>query len=387
MTPVVLDHVRINPAYIAPPSASATQMAVGFGRLLRAAGLRVSPDVVIRYGEALCLVGLEHRDAVYWCGRATLIHRPEDIEIYDRAFAVWWERRSMPVSMEDQAAQHVTLATDDEDVAGDDDSAERQDDDSIELRFSATEVLSAKDFSTCTAEELDELHRLMADLKLVGATKRSRRMTASKRPTQHPNVRRTVRAALRTGGEPIHRRFEQPSQRPRRLVLLVDVSGSMEPYARALVRFAHAALLARSKVEVFALGTRLTRITRELSSRDLDRALSDAAKRVEDWSGGTRLGDGLALFNDRWGQRGMARGAVVVVLSDGWDRGDPAVMAEQMARLDRVAHRVVWVNPLKATPGYSPLARGMAAALPYIDDFIEGHSLDALKQVARAVSR
>jgi uncharacterized protein len=368
--------------------ATPTQMAVGFGRLLRASGLRVSPDVVVRYAEALALVGLDDRDAVFWSGRATMIHRPEDIALYNSAFAVWWERRSVPISMDNPVEQHVTLATDDDAEPPTGGEADRDDgDDRIELRFSALEVLSAKDFAACTVDELDELHRLMAELKLVGATKRSRRMTSAKRATSHPNVRRTVRAALRTGGEPIHRQFEKPSQRPRRLVMLVDVSGSMEPYARALVRFAHAALLARAKVEVFALGTRLTRITRELSSRDLDRALADAATRVEDWSGGTRLGDGLAMFNDRWGQRGMARGAVVVVLSDGWDRGDPAVMAEQMARLDRVAHRVVWVNPLKASPGYSPLARGMAAALPYIDDFIEGHSLDALREVARAVSR
>jgi uncharacterized protein len=370
-----------------PAMATPTQMSVGFGRLLRLSGVRVSPDVVVRYGEALALVGLNDRDNVYWAGRATLIHRPEDIDTYDRAFAVWWERRSMPITVEDSVEQHITLATDDDEPPPSDEASGRDDDETIELRFSAVEVLSAKDFASCTIDELDELHRLMAELKLVGATKRSRRLVHAKRSTNRPDVRRTVRTALRTGGEPIHRRFDRPSQRPRRLVLVVDVSGSMEPYARALVRFAHAALLARAKVEVFALGTRLTRITRELSSRDLDRALADAAKRVDDWSGGTRLGDGLTIFNDRWGQRGMARGAVVVVLSDGWDRGEPAVMAEQMARLQRVAYRVVWVNPLKATPGYSPLARGMAAALPYIDEFIEGHSLDALREVARAVSR
>jgi uncharacterized protein with von Willebrand factor type A (vWA) domain len=195
-----------------------------------------------------------------------------------------------------------------------------------------------------------------------------------------------VRHALRAGGEPMRRAFSEAGERPRRLVLLLDVSGSMEPYARALIRFVHAAVAGRTKVEAFALGTRLTRITRELSTHDPDAAVTRAAAAVTDWSGGTRLGDGLRQFNDEWGQRGMARGAIVVVLSDGWDRGDPAVMAEQMARLSRVAYRVVWVNPLKASPGYAPLAQGMAAALPYIDEFVEGHSLESLETLAAVVA-
>ena len=161
----------------------------------------------------------------------------------------------------------------------------------------------------------------------------------------------------------------------------------MEPYARALVRFLHAAVVGRGRVEAFAMGTRLTRITRELSSRDPDAAIAAAAHRVVDWSGGTRLGEAIREFNDRWGVRGMARGSIVVILSDGWDRGDPDVLAEQMARLGRVAYRVVWVNPLKASPDFAPLARGMAAALPYVDEFVEGHSLASLEHLAEVVSR
>jgi hypothetical protein len=175
--------------------------------------------------------------------------------------------------------------------------------------------------------------------------------------------------------------------RPRRVVLLCDVSGSMEPYARALLRFLHVAVAGRSRVEAFALGTRLTRLTRELATRDPDAALAAAASRVVDWSGGTRLGEGLREFNDRWGVRGMARGAVVVVLSDGWDRGDPDVLADEMARLARVAHRVVWVNPLKASPDYAPLARGMAAALPHVDDFVTGHSVAALEELVEVIAK
>jgi uncharacterized protein with von Willebrand factor type A (vWA) domain len=227
----------------------------------------------------------------------------------------------------------------------------------------------------------------MSQLRLVGSPRRSLRLTQSAASTRRPDLRRTVRAAMRAGGEPMRRHHLQPSTRHRRLVLLLDVSGSMEPYARALIRFVHAAVAGRQKVEAFALGTRLTRLTRELSSRDPDEALSNAATRVSDYGGGTRLGDGLRVFNDEWGQRGMARGAIVVVLSDGWDRGDPDVLAEQMQRLHRVAHRVIWVNPLKVTPGYAPLARGMAAALPHVDAFVEGHSIEAIEELAAEIGR
>jgi uncharacterized protein with von Willebrand factor type A (vWA) domain len=171
------------------------------------------------------------------------------------------------------------------------------------------------------------------------------------------------------------------------VVLICDVSGSMDPYARAMLRFLHAAVAGRSRVEAFALGTRLTRITKELSSRDPDAALARASRAVADWSGGTRLGDGLRAFNDTWGVRGFARGSVVVILSDGWDRGDPDVLAEQMARLARVAHRIVWVNPLKSSPGYAPLARGMAAALPFVDEFVEGHSLESLEKLVEVIAK
>jgi uncharacterized protein with von Willebrand factor type A (vWA) domain len=227
----------------------------------------------------------------------------------------------------------------------------------------------------------------MTRLRLLGSPRRSLRLAATGDRTRRPDLRRTVRAALRAGGEPMRRHWREPTTRHRRLVLLLDVSGSMEPYARALARFLHAAVVSRTRVEAFALGTRLTRITRELESHDPDEAMRNAARRVVDWSGGTRLGEQIGRFNDEWGVRGMARGAVVVILSDGWDRGDPDALAEQMARLRRVAHRIVWVNPLKASEGYAPLARGMAAALPYVDDFVEGHSVAALESLAEVIAR
>jgi uncharacterized protein with von Willebrand factor type A (vWA) domain len=209
----------------------------------------------------------------------------------------------------------------------------------------------------------------------------------SSRQGARPDLRETIRSSLRSGGEPIRRHWQENDERLRRLVLILDVSGSMEPYARALLRFVQAAVAGRQKVEAFAVGTRLTRITRELGSRDPDKALQLAATRVVDWSGGTRLGECLRHFNDQWGVRGMARGAIVVILSDGWDRGDPVVLAEQMKRLQRVSHRTIWVNPLKVSPGYAPLARGMAAALPFVDNFVEGHSVEAMEELTQVIGK
>jgi uncharacterized protein with von Willebrand factor type A (vWA) domain len=374
----------------AAPASDAARLGVAFARLLRAAGLTVPVGCVLTFTDALGEVGIGDRDAVYWAGRATLVRRPEDHAVYDKAFAVFWERRQATLD-EGPAPDplRITLAVD-AGPEGDDagpDEAEASDDPTITLRFSATEILRNKDFATYTSDELHEARRLMADLRLAGSLRRCRRMVPSKRTRGRPDLRRTVRVALRAGGEPVRRVHLEQGERPRRLVLLLDVSGSMEPYARALLRFVQAAVAGRQRVEAFALGTRLTRMTRELSARDPDVALAKAARTVHDWSGGTRLGEGLRVFNDQWGVRGMARGAIVVILSDGWDRGDPDVLAEQMQRLQRVAHRVVWVNPLKVTPGYAPLARGMAAALPYVDEFVEGHSLAALEQLAEVISR
>ncbi|MDP9397063.1 MAG: VWA domain-containing protein, partial [Actinomycetota bacterium] len=197
--------------------------------------------------------------------------------------------------------------------------------------------------------------------------------------------RRTVRATLQRGGEPDLRHHGR-TRRPRRLVLLLDVSGSMTPYADVLLRFAHVAARRRAGAEVFTLGTRLTRVTRDIHGTDADTCLAAVAAAVPDWSGGTRLGELLKAFLDRWGQRGTARGAVVVVASDGWERGDASLLGEQMARLHRLAHRVVWVNPHKGKAGYAPLTAGMAAALPHVDRFVEGHTLAALERLAEVLS-
>jgi hypothetical protein len=367
------------------------RVAVAFTRVLRRGGIDVPVGSTILFAEALRHLGAAQRDAVYWAGRATLVKRPEDIDAYDRAFAAFWREATGGPELPKLPPTVVTLAFDSGDGAPTDDAtaddAGVRDAPVIAVRWSAAEVLRHRDFAAYSPQEFDEARRLMADLRLAGALRPSRRRRPARRARGTPDVRRTVRASLRHGGEPVHRAFLAPRETPRRLVLLLDVSGSMEPYARAFVRFLHAAVVSRRRVEAFAVGTRLTRVTRELSSRDPDAAIRAAAGRVADWSGGTRLGEGLRAFNDGWGVPGMARGAVVVIVSDGWDRGVPEVLAEQMRRLARVAHRVVWVNPLKASPGYAPLAQGMAAALPYVDEFVEGHSLEALERVAEVIGR
>jgi uncharacterized protein with von Willebrand factor type A (vWA) domain len=366
----------------------AEHLPVAFARVLRASGLDVPVGSVVAYAAALGRVGLDRQESVYWAGRATLIRRLEDVAAYDRVFAAFWLGR-IAVAKGQVPAVHVTLALDEgEEGGGREGDEERGEEDlTLAVRYSRTEVLRHKDFAYCTPEELEEAYRMMEGVRLRASPRRSRRRVAARHRGKRPDLRRTVRQALKAGGEPLHREWSEPGVRPRRVVLLCDISGSMEPYARALIRFLHVAVAGGPKVEAFTLGTRLTRVTKELSQHDPDVALTRAAHSVADWSGGTRLGEGLAAFNDRFGVRGMARGAVVVILSDGWDRGDPRVLAREMARLSRVAHRVVWVNPLKASPGYAPLARGMAAALPYVDEFVEGHSLASLEGLVEVVSR
>lgn len=368
------------------PRGTADGLVVAFARVLRGAGLDVPLDAVLACNAALGLTGVADRAATYWAMHATLVRRHEDTPTFDRAFAAFWDARDAepPAPAEEPLA--VTLALDEGD--GSEDGADPADgrEPTLSLRFSAVEQLRTKDFARYDAHELREAQRMMRRLRLAGSPRRSMRLVPARRRGRH-DLRRTVRAALRHGGEPVRRHWREPGERLRRLVLVLDVSGSMEPYARALLRFVHAAVSGRQKVEAFTLGTRLTRITHEMATRDPDRALDRTAGQVRDWSGGTRLGECLRRFNDEWGVRGMARGAIVVVLSDGWDRGEPGLLADQMRRLSRVAHRIVWVNPLKVTPGYAPLARGMAAALPWVDDFVEGHSVEAMERLAAVISR
>ena len=365
------------------------ELAVGLVTTLRREGVAVPTGATVTYARALTAAGATP-SGTYWAGRATLVRRPEDVAAYDRAFGQVFGGVDPTVDIGVPRRVEVRLEVDDDRADGaDGPTAEPPPGDTQTLRWSAAEVLRHRDLAACTPDELAQAHRLMADLRVRAVRRPSRRRRPTRARRGAPDLRGTVRRSLRTGGEVLHPARTEPGERPRRLVVLVDVSGSMEPYARALTRFAHAAVAARrrGRVEVFALGTRVTRITRELATHDPDRALRRATDAVTDWSGGTRLGEGMRRFNELWGVRGLARGAVVVILSDGWDRGDPAVLGAELARLRRVAHRVVWVNPLKASPGYAPLAGGMAAALPHVDDFVEGHSVASLEALAEVVAR
>jgi uncharacterized protein with von Willebrand factor type A (vWA) domain len=255
------------------------------------------------------------------------------------------------------------------------------DEEPLPAAYSADELLLHKDFATYTAAERVLARALLARLARRGPRRRSRRTRATRRRGEVHDPRATLRAALRSGGEPAVRRYRSPRVKTRPLVLVVDVSGSMQPYARMLLQYAQACVTARRRVEAFALGTRLTRITRELSGRDPDRALARAAARVVDLGGGTRIGAALGELNRVHGRR-LGRGAVVVILSDGWDRGDPVQLAAEMARLRRTAYRLVWMNPLAAAPAYEPLTQGMRAALPHADDLLPGNSLASLAALA-----
>ena len=367
-------------------TAMGDQGLLGLVELLRTAGLSVPVGNLVSFVEAVGIAGGDLR-SIYWCGRATLTHSPMDIELYDRVYRHWILGTEIGLT-EMVASVPESLVVDDDGVTDEEqpESADVETDDSTVLRFSRTETLRSMDFAELDFEERSEVDRLIADMRLNAMTRRSRRRRPSKRATGIPDLRRTVRESLRTGGEPINRRTLQRTHVARRVVIIADISGSMASYSRSLIRYAHAAVSARSQVEAFALGTRLTRLTRELDTRDPDKALQRASDSVADWSGGTRLGEGLRQFNDQWGTKGMARGSIVVILSDGWDRGEPEQLAIEMARLSRVAHRIIWVNPLKASDGYAPLARGMAAALPFVDEFIEGHSLASLDRLSSIVS-
>lgn len=373
-------------------SSVAARIAVAFARVLRGAGIDVPVGSTVAFASALAAVGADRAAGAYWAGRATLLRRPEDRPVYDQAFAAFFGDGAGPPARA-EVVRPIELQVD----AGDDDPSNGDGDGDDEaaagdvraVRWSRIEQLRHKDLAACTTDELAEAHRLMAALKVRAAVRPSRRRRPDARHRGPIDLRRTVRDTLRRGGETLRPATTRAGERHRRLVVLLDVSGSMAPYARALARFAHAAVAgrARGRVEVFTLGTRLTRVTRALATRDPDEALARAGAAVPDWDGGTRLGDSLRRFNDEWGVRGIARGAVVVVLSDGWDRGDPEALGEQVARLRRVAHRLVWVNPLKASPGYAPLARGMAAALPHVDEFVEGHSIASLDALVEVVAR
>ncbi|MQA77604.1 MAG: VWA domain-containing protein [Streptosporangiales bacterium] len=366
------------------PDRDATEVLLGFARVLRHAGVDASPERVQTMLEAVGELRVTSASDVYWAGRVTLCAEPDDLPTYDEAFATYFGADLAPGdSAIRQAAprRETHLFGVDGDLADGDESEVDE-----TTTASSVEVLRHRDVAHLSPAERAELRRLVALLQPFAPDRVSRRNRPSHRG--RVDVPRTVRRLLRSGGEVGTLGRHTHRRKPRRLVLLVDVSGSMRPYSDALLRFAHVAVRLRpATTEVFTVGTRLTRITRELRQRDPDEALAAGSRAIPDWSGGTRLGEAFKAFLDRWGQRGTARQAVVAVFSDGWERGDADLLGEQMHRLSRLARRVVWVNPHKGKEGFAPLTAGMVAALPYVDELVAGHSLAALEQVVAALGR
>lgn len=360
----------------------------GFARALRAAGVAADRARLTTALSALAELDPGMADHVYWSARIAFCSEPDDLPRFDALFDLWFRgaRPTVPgPALNAPSASELTAVARLTPSRGEDDAGDG-DDDLLRTAASDTEILRHRDVAQLSQEQREEVHRLIA--LLTPKVGRRRTLRRGPRGNERIDVRRTVRQLLRDGGEPGALLYCGRREKPRRLVLLLDVSGSMAPYADALLRFAHAAVRANpSTTEIFTLGTRLTRITRQLRLRDPDLALAAAGAAIPDWSGGTRLGDGLRAFLDLWGQRGTARGAVAVIFSDGWERGDASLLGEQMSRLARLTHRVVWVNPHRGKLGFAPVTGGMVAALPHLDELIAGHSLDSLRNLVEVIGR
>ena len=356
----------------------------GFARALHEAGLPVALDTTHLFVRAVGELDVAEPAHVYWAGRATLCHGPDDIDRYDLAFSSWFGG-DPPALIRPRGARHRTARIAPlTEPTGDRSSGDEAP--HVHLAADDTEVLRHRDIAELTASERAHLAELLTALRPEPPRRPAQRMRPHRRGPVDP--RRTLRAMITAGGETVRPPRHRHATRPRRVVLLVDVSGSMSPYADTLLRFAHVVARADpAHTEVFSLGTRLTRLTRALCARDPERALIVASNTVPDWAGGTRLGDTLGAFLDRWGRRGQARGAVVVIFSDGWERGDASLLADRMAQLRRLAHTVLWVNPHAGVDGYRPVQSGMAAALPHLDRLLAGHSLATLEQLLEEVHR
>jgi uncharacterized protein len=331
-------------------------------------------------------VDLVRQEDVYFTLRQTLVSRHDELELFDRAFTAWFLRGPVaPLVRQKDQRRFASRVARDTLESGRDDEEMPSAGDPLELGASEHELVREKDFAEMTPEEFERARKLME------AIARSRPRRTSRRRSPDPrgdalDVRRMLRRSLRTGGDPVEQPWKSRKEVPRKLVVLCDVSGSMEAYTRALLLFLHAVIRSGRGVEAFAFGTRLTRLTTELATRDPEQALDAAAGCVVDWASGTRIGASLKTFNDLWGRRALSRGAVVVIVSDGWERQDAALVGREMARLQRAAYAVVWVNPLKGNPEYQPLAGGMVAALPFVDRFVAGHNVASLEELAAVLA-
>lgn len=375
------------------PAGQLLHNLVLFGRLLRRLGIDVNPGRMIDLVKALEFVNIANRSDFYHTLRSLLVNHQDQLALFDRAFELFWRKRgNQPVALEIYDATRkrksqkprVVLSRDLQSTElpqpdGDDEELSQE---VLELTqtYSDQEILRYKDFGELTEEELQSVRRFMSELVWQLGQRRTRRFHTGR--SSRPDLRKLMRRNLRYGGELLDIPTQQRKIRPRPLVIIADVSGSMENYTRLLLYFVYSLLEGLSqKVEAFVFSTRLSRITRELHNRELDQALERVSRTVPDWCGGTRIGDALKEFNFRWGRRVLGNGAIVILISDGWDRGEPELLGQEMARLQRSCHRLIWLNPLLGSLRYEPLTRGIQAALPFIDDFLPVHNLASLEEL------
>jgi uncharacterized protein with von Willebrand factor type A (vWA) domain len=401
-------------AVVAPAEPDVAAMATGFGIALHDAGLPVGPDRCERLARAVTVMGATTVAELRACALATMVSDPGQMPTFDRVFnAVFggpspfrhlnlptaprsYERPESDGSPQPQGRSEDSpgdlpsgLRVSDAVPAAADSDEPLVEGPAVHRVASATERLSGRDFTELSPAELRQLVTLMREMALAIPPRRTRRFRTA-RDGKRPDLRRTLRLARRTGGEAIRFARRAPRVKPRRLVVLCDISGSMEPYARALLMLLYVLNAgqprnAQNRPEVFSFATRLTRLTPALAAASPDTMLAKAGEAAPDWSGGTRIGAAVKEFNDHYGSRGMARGAVVLIISDGWETGDPALLGAQMARLHRVAHRIVWANPRTQSPRYRPEVGGMAAAWPYCDAVVSAHNLDSLDDLLSAL--
>lgn len=357
---------------------------IEFGRALRSKGLSVGSGDILTYCAAM--EPLDPTDLVdlYWAGRTTMIVRREEVAVYDEVFRSFFLASDSPVQkllkLKAQSAAEAETAF--EIPATDPSGKEQEEETLLGLMASNVESLKHRSFGECTDEELAAIRRIMERIKFTPPKRRTRR-TRTACEGRRPDMRRTIRESLRTHGEMVDLYWRQRRVRLRPLTLILDVSGSMSDYSRALLQFAYSAKRASQKVEVFCFGTRLTQVTKPLQTRKPDEALARAAELVVDWEGGTRIGDSIDKFVRKWGRRGACRGGVVVICSDGLDRGDPELLSDAMERLSRLCHNIVWMNPHKGNNAdYQPQTVGMMAAQPHIDVLLSGHDLSSLEEFA-----
>jgi uncharacterized protein with von Willebrand factor type A (vWA) domain len=360
-----------------------------FGRVLRRAGLDVDPGQTTTFVRALTLLGLDDRRDVRVAGRTIFVRRSEDQPIYDAAFDLFWRRPAASSRLSGQLPR-IRQSEDRGTLSGapsqPDAPASKESVATARPRTaSARELLRTADFAALTPDESRDAQAMLVALRLRLATRRGRR-SRLKRSGHRPAARFMLRRALAAGGEALRWRWLRRVRRPRPIVLICDISGSMERYSRFMLRFAHALRRSGAPVEVFVFATRLTRITRQLELRTADAALRRVAERVVDWSGGTRIGECLRELNQRWVRRTVRSGAVVLLVSDGWERGDPALLAREMATLQRSCYRLIWLDPLASRPGFEPATLGLRAALPYIDDLVPCASVVSLTEMAERLA-